>query len=111
MSNVHKKQSAGTGCAVGYTCSACAARQRCPAAVTFSVWQCRAVKYAAAVGFITALWLMHVSTGDLVRAGGATSEVGFRLLLRTTLITSLFIVTMWAMNHIVNCAKRGECAR
>lgn len=84
-----------------------AAPGRCPASVSHSPRACRIVKWASAAGYLSAYGLIYRTTGIAVERGMA-EELGVWLLLRISLITILFTVTMWSMNHLIACARRGE---
>lgn len=88
-------------------CNECSARRiRCPVSVQHSPRACRVVKWAAAVGYLMAYGLIARSMG-LVVEHKLEQELGVMLLLRTSLITGLFVTTMWALNHLIACAERG----
>lgn len=81
-------------------CNECSARRiRCPVSVQHSPRACRVVKWAAAAGYVLAY-----STGLVI---DHKQELGVVLLIRTSLLTGLFITTMWALNHLIACAERG----
>lgn len=87
-------------------CNNCGAKVKCPVAVFESPVTCRAVKYAAALLYFTAYGLIFY-TSKRVDTVGLTGELGVLLLLRTTVITCVFGITMWAMNHVIKCACAG----
>lgn len=87
-------------------CKACNTRIRCPVSIPHTPRACRIIKVGAAVGYIGAFWLAYRSA-QIAHVYIIPDELGVFLLLRTSLISALFITTMWAMNHLIACSERG----
>lgn len=87
-------------------CLACGRKVRCPVSIPHTPIACRIIKWLAATGYVIAYGLIYRTTATVVEYKLA-QELGTLLLFRTTIITALFITTMWAMNHLIACAERG----
>lgn len=87
-------------------CQHCGRKVLCPMSVPHSVAACRRVKWFAALGYLAGYGLILKSTHVATQANLST-ELGIYLLLRTTLITILFTITLWACNHVIACAILG----